>query len=113
MYIHTYCKIVSPSVCVCSSIAVWAVVKKKPLVKALHNSATEREGEREGEEEGEREGEREGEEEEEGEGEGEGEGEKVKEVGSGWVTAVAALPNTDLVASGQNYICIHRKCVCV
>ena len=57
-----------------SSIAVWAVVKKKPLVRRLHNSA-------EGGEEG---------------------GGEEEGVGSGWVTAVAAFPNTDLVASGQD-----------
>lgn len=62
-----------------SSIALWAVVKKKPLVRRRHDSAVGQEGEGEG-----------------GEGGGGGEG-----VGSGWVTAVAALPNTDLVASGQ------------
>ena len=56
-----------------SSIALWAVVKKKPLVRRLHNSAVCEEGGGEG-----------------------------REVGSGWVTAVAALPNTDLVASGEN-----------
>ena len=54
--------------CFCSSIALWAMVKKKPLVKRAHSS----------EEEG---------------------------VGEGWVTAVAAFPNSDLVASGV--------CVCV
>ncbi|CAI8029522.1 U3 small nucleolar RNA-interacting protein 2 [Geodia barretti] len=55
------------------SIALWAVVKKKPLVRRLHNSAVCEEGGGEG-----------------------------REVGSGWVTAVAALPNTDLVASGSS-----------
>ena len=52
-----------------SSIAVWAVVKKKPLVRELHDTARDQEGEGE-------------------------------EVGSGWVTSVAAFPNSDLVASG-------------
>ena len=60
----------------CSSIALWAVVKKKPLVKRAHSS--------------------------------EEEGEKGEGVGEGWVTAVAAFPNSDLVASGVCvYVCLH------
>ena len=64
----------------CSSIALWAVVKKKPLVRRFHDSAaTESGGE-------------------------EGRGEEVK---SDWVTAVAAFPNTDLVASGQSLVLLY------
>ena len=82
---------------------MWAVVKKKPLVRTLHATSS---GSDPGEEEGvEGEGvgkgeggvEGEGEGVEKGEGGAEGEG---KEVGKGWVTAVAAFPNSDLVASG-------------
>ena len=57
---------------------MWTVVKKKPLVRTLHSA---------GEEEGEGEGEK-------------GEGREKEGVGKGWVTAVAAFPNSDLVASG-------------
>ena len=62
-----------------SSLAVWAVVKKKPLVRKTHVSGRT-----------------------EAEGGGEGEG----GVGDGWVTAVAAYPNSDLVASGAYTHCI-------
>ena len=68
-----------------SSIAVWAIVKKKPLIKTLHATSSG--------------GDQEGERGEEGEGEGE-RGEEGEGVGKGWVTAVAAFPNSDLVASG-------------
>ena len=72
-----------------SSLAVWAVVKKKPLVRKTHVSGRiDAEGGGEGE----------------GEGGGEGEGEGG--VGDGWVTAVAAYPNSDLVASGADTHCI-------
>ena len=57
----------------------------------------EGEGGEEGEGEGERGEEGEGERGEEGEGE---RGEEGEGVGKGWVTAVAAFPNSDLVASG-------------
>ena len=63
------------------------MVKKKPLARRLHNSAVCEEGG------------------------GEGEGGEVREVGSGWVTAVAAFPNTDLVASGENPVLV-TKCKC-
>ena len=58
---------------------MWAVVKKKPLVKQLHSDTPSKE------EEGEQQ---------------EGNGAGCEGVGEGWVTAVAAFTNSDLVASG-------------
>lgn len=71
---------------VISSIAVWAVVKKKPLVKQFHYDSISKEEEGEGEKGGAlREHKTD---------------EDKKGIGDGWVTAVAAYPNSDLVASG-------------
>ena len=97
------CACVCVCVCVCfvtlcshnyvfSSIAVWAVVKKKPLVRRLHDTAREEEG-------------------------GEGKiSSDVESVGCGWVTTVAALSNSDLVASGNwgwGYCCSVVHCTCM
>ena len=68
---------------------MWAVVKKKPLVRTLHATSS---GGDPGEEEG-----------------MEGEG-----VGKGWVTAVAAFPNSDLVASGVLLSAVPNvSCMCI
>ena len=78
---------------------MWAVVKKKPLVRTLHATSCGGDLGEGGGVEGEVEGVGKGE--AEGVGKGEVEGVRKGEgVGKGWVTAVAAFPNSDLVASG-------------